>query len=259
MTELFSKVLIVGPGRVGSTLQEFFSSGEAPIPVRMLKRADLHSVEIKPHTLLLLTVPDDEIQKVVDVICAVSTSYRLSAAIHTSGATPLAVLKGLEQRGAKIGVLHPCFSIPETMSTLTERLFTFEGDQALGSFFEARLKEVGARCLKLPECNRLLYHAALVFSAGHLVSLLALAEETLRDAGISPEISRELVQSVSHSAQTNYQNLNLENFIGRILTGPFARGDQKLIAAEVQELQKKSPQAAEIFSKLGEVSQKLKT
>jgi predicted short-subunit dehydrogenase-like oxidoreductase (DUF2520 family) len=94
---------------------------------------------------------------------------------------------------------------------------------------EALVIEMGSEPVWVEESARPLYHAALAVGANHLVTLVAQAEDMLRDAGV--EQPARMLGPLLGAA--------LDNALRRgdgALTGPVARGDAGTIRRHLETL-----------------------
>jgi len=144
--------------------------------------------------------------------------------LHTSGALPSDIIP-LNHRGS----LHPVRSITEH-TDLTGTTFVFEGTAEGKQLAQRIVNELRGKLLTIDIKDKLKYHAALSLMSQAIGVSTLLALNTLKDLGIEDieEALGELGESALHNALTMGT---------KGLTGPAARGDLHLIAAEEQTLQ----------------------
>ena len=275
MAELFKKKItlgVVGAGRVGTTLASMFRNTEAnvefvtatsreraleavqfigegePLPYQAGKEiAKFPSVSV-----LLLTPRDDLLPFIAREVAASSDDWNSCVVLHSSGATPVEVLQVFSEKGAHVGILHPCYPICEPMKELPKDgsvTFSFTGEDALFSEVKNFAREWGVNLIRAEGIKREVYHAGLMFSAGHLGALLAEAEDLLRASGLDAKNARATMLSVAGGVLNNLSN---DAGVHKTLTGPFARGDKELIAKQREIIQTLSPDARAIYDLLGE-------
>lgn len=219
----------------------------------------LSSFHANESYLVVLAVTDDALSEVAASIAEVDHPWLGDAVVHLSGATALDVLNPLAARGAATGVLHPCAPItgPLTADQYVRLVCTFEGPSNLAEYFSKLLGARGAELIEVTGLRRELYHAGTVLSAGHVVALLARAREVLSAAGLSDDDSAKIVGSLLAGVSDRVKERGSEDF-ATALTGPFVRGDQKLIAAHLQALRGSVPDAVALYELLGETTRQLR-
>lgn len=187
--------------------------------------------------LLLLTVPDDMLPNVVQVLADSGSLRKGQYVVHTSGRHGLAVLDPAAAVGAHPIALHPAMTFTGTAVDL-ERLdgcvFGLTAGPAERALAERLVAELGGRSTWVPEEMRTLYHAGLAHGANHLVTLVSEAMELLAAAGsadpagtLRPLLEAALDNALEHGDAA--------------LTGPIVRGDVKTVAAHLDDIQANRP------------------
>src|SRR5205807_5534446 len=126
--------------------------------------------------------------------------------------------------------LHPLRALPPLgePSDLRDTLLVFEGahrDVALHL-----VREAGARMAEVAPELKALYHAGAVFGANYVAALLDIAEELMREAGVTNV--RDDLGALAQSAVENWQkHTDTMRF-----TGPAARGDLAVVDRHVSLL-----------------------
>ena len=193
---------------------------------------------------VLLCVPDDEIPTAA---AAVAGSARFVG--HTSGATPLAAIEGVEAFS-----LHP-------LQTVTGPNTRFEGSgcaiagstpQALDVARRLAL-DLGMRPFEVRDEQRAAYHAAASIASNFLVTLEADAERLATSAGIHGFDARTMLGPLVRTTVENW----IEQGPERALTGPISRGDHATVAAQRQAVQKRCPELEPMFDALVERTEAL--
>lgn len=246
-----TRLSIIGPGRVGRTLGwalarrgfqvvdvlgrdgqrtenavAFIGSG------RGCTRWDELSGE---WDLLLVSVSDDALTEVAERIAHRFPSLQGKAALHTSGFHSSDVLRPLKDRGATIGSLHPLMTFSEP-AVARERLsgiyYAVEGDPPAVAQAHRLVIALEGRAFSISPEQKPLYHAAAVLACGHVAALLETAFAVLDAIGLEPESARRAFDPLIRETIENV----LREGGRRALTGPFARGDARVIAAHLAAL-----------------------
>ena len=247
------RVGVVGAGRVGAVLaaslrdaghEVVAAAGESDASRRRIEALLPGTAVAKPSAvaracdLLLLTVPDDMLPNVVEVLSASGALRAGQYVVHTSGRHGLAVLDPARAVGARTVALHPAMTFTGTALDL-ERLpgcvFGLTAGADERTFAEELVADLGGRPMWVAEELRTLYHAGLAHGANHLVTLVAEAMEMLAAAGADDPAAtlRPLLGAA------------LDNALAAgdaALTGPIARGDVNTVRAHLADLAAAAPQ-----------------
>ena len=235
---------VVGVGRVGAVLGAALSRAGHPVvavaavsevsrlragamlpdavittPDEVLARADL----------VLLAVPDDVLAGLAAGLAATGAVRPGQFIVHPAGRYGVAVLAPLTAAGALPLALHPAMTFTGTSLDLV-RLdgapFGVTTLPELRPAAEALVVEMGGDPIWVAEDSRVLYHAAQVAGANHLVTLVVQASELARAAGIDdparllgPLLAAALDNALRDGASA--------------LTGPVVRGDVETVRAHV--------------------------
>jgi predicted short-subunit dehydrogenase-like oxidoreductase (DUF2520 family) len=134
--------------------------------------------EFKPARMVLLSVPDESLDKTLGELMAAGISWRGKAVLLCSPERDSSALRELARMGASAASVCP---IPGY-----EDFYLIEGDRA--AVREARrLIETGAaRTLVIEAGSKPLYLAALTLTGNVLTVLVAAAAESLRYSGVTP-------------------------------------------------------------------------
>lgn len=245
----FSRLAIVGRGRVGSALAGAFTEAgievEGPLGRGERPRADI----------VLLCVPDAE-------IAAVATEIEAQFVGHTSGATPLTALNranlstyppnapvsGQNLCGGAFG-LHP-------LQTVTGAGADFGGCGCAiaGSTPEALelarslAQAAGMEPFEIDDSARAAYHAAASIASNFLVTLEWMAERVAAAAAIAPEDARRMLAPLVRQTVQNWAALGPQ----AALTGPVARGDEVTVARQRRAVADAAPDLLPLFDALVE-------
>jgi predicted short-subunit dehydrogenase-like oxidoreductase (DUF2520 family) len=255
---------VIGPGRAGLALglalrraegvERLSYTGRRPAPpAHPLFRtppAAAYSALLRPPAgappaPVVLAVPDGEISGVAGELARVGLPPG-TPVLHMSGALGVEALAPLSASGATVGSLHPLAAISDPVAG-AERLrgawFATEGDAAANEAAERVVAALGGRVLRLAPGGKPLYHAAAVFASNYLVTLLAVAERLMTEAGAGGEEGRDALLELAAGALAGVG----ERGVVEALTGPVARGDAGTVALHLARL---SPPDALLYSVL---------
>ncbi|SDO90184.1 Rossmann-like and DUF2520 domain-containing protein [Lentzea jiangxiensis] len=247
---------VISAGRVGSVLGAALArtghvvTGVSAVSRASRDRADelLPGVPVADPTevaqradLVLLAVPDDELEGLVKGLVATGSLRAGQIVAHTSGAQGVKVLEPAAELGALTIALHPVMTFtgrPEDlqrMSAACVGVTAADGDEVAWSVGEALVVEMDAEPVRVPESVRPLYHSALAHGANHLITLVRDAADLLTNAGVAdaerllgPLLSAALDNALRHG--------------DRALTGPVARGDTGTLRKHLGVLAQQAPE-----------------
>ena len=251
------KVGIVGTGRAGVFFgRRIKAAGHRLTVIRdvsaeQLKRARRELVGEKPIStdpasfqicdLIMLTVPDDCIQKACSNLAEHGYIKPGAVVIHTSGATSLEVLNAAKLHGAFRGSIHPMLSLSaaslETRKG-TSPIFAVNGDPDILPMLIAVSEQLSTSVHIIGDNQRTRYHLASVFAANFVGLLHFLARDLLKSCDIAPEAIDDGLLQLELSA---LRNLTTAEPPLSGLTGPVMRGDCGTVRKHIQELQRSKP------------------
>lgn len=229
-------VTVVGAGRLGSAIAPALRKAgiavTGPLPRGATPAADAEVV--------LLCVSDAAIAEVAATVTAASLVG------HCSGASGLSVL------GAREGFsLHPLLSVTPghpapfagagcAVAGSSERALTLARGLA---------SALGMRAVEVPDEDRVAYHAAASIAANFLTTIEGAAERLAATAGVD----RELLVPLVRGAVDNWSRLGAH----AALTGPIAREDEEVVAAQRSAVAARTPELLELFDVLAEATRQL--
>jgi predicted short-subunit dehydrogenase-like oxidoreductase (DUF2520 family) len=259
------KVGIIGPGRAGTALaraltraghqvtastavsessrervRRFFPGAVLADPAGVLGAADL----------VLVTVPDDVLPALIEGLAKTDAPYAGRMVAHASGAHGIRVLEPASRAGALPLALHPVMTFTgrdDDADRIKGVSFGVTAPEQLRAVAEVLVIEMGGEPVFITEENRPLYHAALAFSANHLVTLVAQAEALLSQAG-AEHPGRMLGPLLGAALE------NALRFGDAGLTGPVARGDDGTVAAHVRAIGDREPAALPAYLALARLT-----
>jgi predicted short-subunit dehydrogenase-like oxidoreductase (DUF2520 family) len=246
------RIGVIGAGRVGAVLASALRSaghevvaaaGESDASrgriAALLPGVPVHkpSAVARASDLLLLTVPDDMLGNVVQVLADSGSLREGQYVVHTSGRHGLAVLAPATALGARPVALHPAMTFTGTsvdLDRLTGCVFGLTAEPEERELAASLVADLGGRTLWVPEERRALYHAGLAHGANHLVTLVTEAMEILAAAGaddpaatLRPLLTAALDNALEHGDAA--------------LTGPIVRGDVGTVQAHLDGILAEAP------------------
>lgn len=257
-------VHFVGPGRMGlglgyalwqadalASLAYFGRRPEPPThPLFTQSVANysfgLEGICLRP-TIVILSVPDDAIAGVAELVAAQGPAPERCAAFHLSGALSTEVLAPLHASGYAVGSLHPLQAVANAITgaaRLPGSYFSVAGEPGAVAAARRLLEALGSPTIRVPERVRPIYHAAAVMASGYLATLLAAAARLMVQAGLPED---EALPALLPLARGTLSALE-ESELGRAITGPVIRGDVETIGLHMRSLE---PRERALYAALG--------
>ena len=237
---------IVGAGHVGRVLGRLFAARGVFALQDVLTRGSASAQEalafmgaghaaagpgaMRAAVAWMLAVPDDSIGAVAATLAA-SAPMAGAVVFHCSGARAATELDALRRAGAYVASVHPVRSFADPAMVAAHFDGTFcgvEGDAPALALLLPSFAAIGARTVRIDAAAKTVYHAASVFAANYLVTVLDAALRAYEAAGVPPEVARELARPLAGETLDNVLRLGPE----AALTGPIARGDTATVARQ---------------------------
>lgn len=238
---------LAGPGRVGGSLASWIAgaggrllrvAGRRPGPAAALaaelggEAVELGALVSPEADLLLVAVPDDALAPVAREL---ALRPQAAAVLHTCGSRGASALAPLAAAGAETGSFHPLAVFAGRLSHPPPGLLCAFDGAAGARRLAARLASAfGAEACEVEEAQREAYHLAAVLGAGGLVTLLALAAEVAREAGLPAGLRRgygALSRGALEAALAAPDPIDA-------LTGPWPRGDRGTVERHLALLER---------------------
>ena len=230
-TRIAITIAIVGRGRLGTCLAAALAAQGESVVTASARSAEVVDV-VAAADLVLLTVPDDAIKAVADVLPWRPGQW----VVHCSGATELTALAAALRAGAQVGGFHPLqiFSDPaQAVQLLAGSAVALEAEAPPLLAALQRLAAVLAmRPLTLPPGSRAAYHAAASFSASFLLSMLDESVRIWAAVGLPGEAALAALLPLARGTLAAAASRGLPG----ALAGPISRGDVGVVAAHLQAL-----------------------
>lgn len=260
------RINIIGTGRVGRTMLRLLGPSVGDVSSRTSQSAR-NAVseaghgqatvlkEMRPADIWLLTVPDAKIETVA---CQLAESAAPPAtAIHCSGFCTADIMAPLQKNGWSLASAHPNLSFADPL--LAANAFDgtpvgLEGEAAAVQAADTLFASLGAVTFSIPSENKALYHAAAVFSNNFATVLQSIARDAWRDAGVPTDLVPVLNETLLNATAENVARLGPQ----AALTGPAARGDTDVVAAQQRSIEDWKPEVAELYRTLSKLAESIK-
>jgi predicted short-subunit dehydrogenase-like oxidoreductase (DUF2520 family) len=245
------KIAIVGAGVLGTSLGMLLQrAGHSLVALcsRTKKKAKaaaghLGNVEVVGDPglaamgadLVLLAVPDREIEGVVEQVVAGGALKRGAVVAHLAGGLPSSLLDAVRAAGAHRGSLHPLQTFADVdtaVRLLPETYFCVEGDPEAVALLRSLAVGIGGQVVTLSAGKKALYHAGAVAASNFVVTLVDFAVGLLVQAGVP---AKEALPALLPLLKGTVANLAAVGLPGA-LTGPIARGDTLTVERHMEAL-----------------------
>lgn len=209
------------------------------------------------HSILFLTVSDDSLQQVSEILARAAESWAGVLVFHASGGQGLSVLAPFQSKGAEIGSIHPCY--PVSRVSRAEPFVLPRGKKVCYAIAGTPLAREAALALVqawdgvgivYQQEDRLLYHAGNMLATGHLMAVLIAAFKMLENSGLSEAQCKQVLLSLLGGVTDTLQGLESGAF-AKLLTGPFVRDDQNLISKQRVAIDRVDREVLQIYDLLG--------
>ncbi len=269
-------VNVIGCGKVGKTLAALIHQRGAGIIQDLYSRspASAHAAKefigagrvvhdlasMRGADIWVIAVPDTQISSVCNALAIgsekISVPLNIPIVFHCSGFESSALLEPLRSKGYGIASLHPVMSFADphlSVKIFKDTPCAIEGDPRSAEILGKWVDQIGGKAFELTADKKGLYHAAAVFSSNLNVVLQAIALEAWQASGLSQDIIADL-----HAALLNATTQNiLEMGPAQALTGPAARGDERVVRLQHQIVQHWHPEAGQAYELLSKLATRL--
>jgi predicted short-subunit dehydrogenase-like oxidoreductase (DUF2520 family) len=191
--------------------------------------------EMQSAQLILLRVPDESVQRIVEEIFAAELILKDVSFILCESWLSLEVLAPLRLRGASVGTVLP-------VPCNRREWFVVEGDSQAMRYIKRFLEMNEARALELRPGGKPFYFAAELLSTALPIPTLLAAQTALRGSGIAGnnlytllnEMSQCMLRDLLKGARTNW-------------TGPLAHCSPQTAGDHLEALRRVDPQLADFI------------
>jgi predicted short-subunit dehydrogenase-like oxidoreductase (DUF2520 family) len=254
-------IAIIGAGRLGTSLG--YALSKKGYSIKALSCLSISSAEESRQKIgqgkastdnvrtadqgeiVSLTVPDDEIEHVVQELVSSPLSWEEKIVFHCSGLLTSSVLHPLQIKGAHTASVHPCFSFPKKQrrpDLFQGIYFALEGDDTAVATAKDIISTIGGLHFKIRAEYKACYHTACSMTSNLSVALLYTAISLLSNCGIREDKAQKILWPLLEGTLHNVNKIDIFD----ALTGPVARGDLSTIRKHLAELER-SPSARRIY------------
>jgi predicted short-subunit dehydrogenase-like oxidoreductase (DUF2520 family) len=200
--------------------------------------------------IVFITTPDDLIESTCARISENKGFERNAVVIHCSGALSSDILSSARDAEAVVATLHPLQSFASTdqaVSLVPGSFCTIEGDQDALPIVRQIVEDIGGILLEIEARKKTLYHAAAVAACNYLVTLIYLALELDKIAGLTSDSSYGALLPLIKGTLSNIGKKGIPG----ALTGPIARGDVATVSAHLKAIEKDAPKFLALYKCMG--------
>ena len=256
------KIFIFGAGRVGGTL--YHSLLKKGIDVARLTNGragdrrysfERFIREINIFDVIILSVPDGEIEKVALKISKSVNKVNKKIILHTSGTVSFKALSILKKKGFIIGSLHPYFSFYQMRDdvTITDIKFTLFCEQKDLVQIKKTIEPAGIEPAYLEDRFKIPYHISAVFVSNFTALFVRIAYELLCGIGFNQAQSEEFILSLLNSTIYNLKRFGIDWMI----TGPAIRRDKRVLDMHRRYLKEFERDLYRLYSTATRIIQKI--
>jgi predicted short-subunit dehydrogenase-like oxidoreductase (DUF2520 family) len=201
--------------------------------------------------LVLLTVPDDAIERVCTEL-AEAGAFRPGAVVaHCSGALASGVLAAARDRCAcAIGSLHPLQTCPTAEAAAARLAGTHcfvEGEERAVAVLEDLARAIGGVPVRIAPAAKAMYHAAAVMACNYLVAIQDAAARMAAAAGVDRATWLAAAGPILRATVDNVLAMGPE----RAITGPITRGETGTLERHAAALVALPATVRDVYAALG--------
>ena len=202
--------------------------------------------------VILIATPDDEIVVVARELARIGEEeLRGRVILHTSGAMDSGALEPLRAHGATVGSMHPLQSFSGVaVPSLEGRVFAIEGQTQAVRVARRIARELGGSPVRVAGGKKLLYHAAAVMAASHVLTVEEAATQLLVSLGMRRSEAVRALLPLTRQVLENFERLGPR----AAWTGPLSRGDYKVVQAHVDALLESPKEFAHAYEALARLA-----
>lgn len=198
--------------------------------------------------LVVLAVPDDQIQDLAETLVEAPRSWQDTVVLHTSGAAPASLLSPLRSAGARTLAFHPLQTITRgsDASALDGVTVGLEGTPAGVAAGIELTAALGLRYLSVSSEAKPRYHLAAAMASNLLVTLMGMVQEVLASIDVDRAQAMQILEPLLQGTLDNLAATSPEE----ALTGPVARGDLGTLRAHGLALRRDLPHLVPAYAAL---------
>jgi predicted short-subunit dehydrogenase-like oxidoreductase (DUF2520 family) len=212
--------------------------------------------EMHPADVWMLTVPDDKIVHVCEVLGEARLLRAGDVVFHCSGALPSSDLAAAAAQGALPASMHPLKSFADAEAAAHSFAGTYcaaEGAAGALALIKPAFEHAGAVVVEIDPAQKVIYHAASVLVCNCLAALMEAGLRCYEKSGLRRETATAMMEPLVRETMANVFRMGPV----AALTGPIARGDASVIERQVTALSQSDPQIAAIYRALGAITVEL--
>jgi predicted short-subunit dehydrogenase-like oxidoreductase (DUF2520 family) len=196
--------------------------------------------------VVLIAVPDDSVSELAKRLAQMGgEEWKGKVVLHTSGALDSRALAALEREGAATGSLHPLQSFSSRVAPSLEGVWmVIEGSPKALRIARNIARDLGGLPLRIRVGDKLAYHAAGVFSAAHVLTMIETATRILTSIGFSRRQAGRALLQLSRQVLLNFERFGP----GIAWSGPAARGDYGTVAGHMRALRRYPSEYGEAYA-----------
>lgn len=260
---------IIGTGRVGRTLASLWEEkrtfaiqdvlDHTPQGARSAVafigdgRAAGRMQDMRVADAWMLTTPDSAITACCEQLAQSGLLRRGDVVFHCSGTLASAVLLPAAARGALIASVHPLKSFADPRDAVRSFAGTYcaaEGERAALDLLRPAFERIGAAVSEIEPRFKTIYHAASVIVCNYLTALLETGLRSYEKSGLARDTALKMMEPLVRETVDNVFRLGT----AKALTGPIARGDDEVVARQLEALAVWDARVAGLYRELGAVA-----
>lgn len=263
------RLSIIGAGKLGRTLGKLWNqAGEFEIAgvINHSEASAKKSVDyigsgtviteladLPESDILLIATKDGDIQRIAENLSQSISWLNGCIVWHASGMLNSGILDSVRSKGAVIASAHPAksFTGNERDGNDLARIFiALEGNSDACDVLTSAFLKLKASPFQISPEKKVLYHAGTVFASNFITALVHGAETLCREAGVSQETARALIDSLGTGSLHNATALGPR----KALTGPVQRGDLVSLQAHMSAIEEYLPNLASSYRELSKLA-----
>lgn len=260
---------IIGAGRVGRTLASLWEEKRtftiqdvldhtpqgAASAVAFIGdgRAVSRMQDMRAADAWMLTPPDGAIAACCAELAQGGLPRRGDVVFHCSGALASAVLAPAAACGALTASVHPLKSFADPRDAVRNFAGTYcaaEGERAALDLLRPAFERIGAAVSEIEPRFKTIYHAASVIVCNYLTALLETGLRSYEKSGLTRDTALKMMEPLVRETVDNVFKLGT----AKALTGPIARGDDEVVARQLDALAAWDARVAGVYRELGSVA-----
>jgi len=202
--------------------------------------------------LVLLTVSDEAIENLCDLLAGAGAFAEGAIVAHCCGALGSDILRSAKQDcHCEIGSMHPLQTFPTVAAAVSgfDGTYCFcEGDAAAVAALEQLAGAIGGRPVRIHSAGKALYHAAAVTVCNYLAALADAGLTLCERAGVERPTALAALAPLMLNTVRNVTSAGP----AEALTGPIARGEAETVHRHVEALRVCPKELQELYRAAGQ-------